>query len=156
MLGQHGGDAVGEVGRVAAPVGFTIQRRAYAHIGGDVGDGHDDPPSAVAVGLGVDCVVVVARVFRIDGDQRDACQVLARRLRRPGLVGFLDHRFREFIRHAVGVHGDNGGRARIIQPADDFNDVRPARAIAAGGARLDAHDVAILRVAGGALLVDEL
>jgi hypothetical protein len=53
------------------------------------------------------------------------------------------------------MHRDDRRSAWIIQPADHFHDARTARAIATGRACLDAHDVAILRVAGVALLDDE-
>jgi hypothetical protein len=46
---------------------------------GDVGDGDDEHPSAavarIAVGLGVDGVVVVAGIRRVDGDERQRAQI---------------------------------------------------------------------------------
>ena len=48
---------------------------------GDVGDGDEHDPAAgvlrVGVGLGVDGVVMVARISRIDGDQRHVAQIRA-------------------------------------------------------------------------------
>ncbi len=80
-LGQHRHDAVGEIDRVAALQRLAVERRARADIGGDVGDGDGDDDAAgvllVGVGLGVDGVVMVLGVGRVDGDQRQVAEVLA-------------------------------------------------------------------------------
>jgi hypothetical protein len=72
-LGQHGLDAVGEVGGVALLARLAVQIGVGADVGGDVGDGDPDDPAAgvlrVLVTLGVDGVVVIAGVGRVDGDQ---------------------------------------------------------------------------------------
>ncbi len=63
------------------------------HVGGDVGDGDGDDVAAgvawVGVGLGVDRVVMVLGVGRVDGDERDVPPVLAALERDlAGLLGF--------------------------------------------------------------------
>ncbi len=73
-LGQHRHDAVGEIDRVAALHRLAVERRARPHIPGDVGDGDRDDEAAgiarVGIRLGVDRVVVVLGIGRVDGDQR--------------------------------------------------------------------------------------
>ncbi len=110
----------------------------------------------MAIGFRIDGVVMVARVFRVDGDERDLCEVFAWRLGGLRLVGFVDDSFREFVRYAMRVHRDDGGRARIIQPAENFDDAGAARTIATGRPGLDAHEIAIRRVLGVGALDDEL
>ena len=81
-LRQHRHDPVGEIDRVAALERLPIEGRAGADIGRDVGDGDgDDEPAGVAgigIGRGMDRVVVVLGVGRIDGDERQRAPVLAR------------------------------------------------------------------------------
>ena len=76
---------------------------AGADIGRHIGDGDPhDPAAGLAVGLGIDGVVVVARVHRIDGDEGDVAQVLAAgQRRRLGRLGFLFGGFGEAGRDAV-------------------------------------------------------
>jgi hypothetical protein len=80
-FGQHRLHPVGEVDAVALLAGLLVERRARADVGGDVGDGDPHHPAldilGVVVGVGVDGVVVVAGVHRVDGDQRQVAQVLA-------------------------------------------------------------------------------
>ena len=82
-LRQHRHDAVGEIDRVAALQRLAVERRAGPDIGRDIGDRDGDDDAAgvvrVAVGLGVDGVVMVLGVGRIDGDQRQVAPVLAAR-----------------------------------------------------------------------------
>src|SRR3546814_10218823 len=56
-------------------------RAARRHVMGDIGDGDDGMPAAlvggIVVRLGEHRVVMVAGVFRVDGDQRNLAQVLA-------------------------------------------------------------------------------
>ena len=81
-LRQHRHDAVGEIDRVAALERFPIHRHARLNVSGDVGDGDGDDESARVLGigieLGVDGVVVILRVGRIDRDERQLAPVLAR------------------------------------------------------------------------------
>jgi hypothetical protein len=127
-FGQHGLDAVGEVGRVALGARLAVQRRAGPDVGGDVGDGDPDDPAAgvllVLVALGEDGVVVVAGVGRVDGDERDIAQVVAALQRRQVLVlGLLLDRVGEAGRDAVGVDGDQGGGAGVVLLADLLQDL---------------------------------
>ena len=90
-LGQHRHDAVGEIDRVAALHRLAVERRAGPDIPADIGDGDGDDEAAgigrVRVGLGVDRVVMVLGVGRVDGDERQLAPVLAA-LERRRLGGF--------------------------------------------------------------------
>ena len=110
----------------------------------------------MAVRLGIDGVVMIACIFRIDGDQRDGGEVFAWRLRRAGLLCFLDHGFRELVRHAMRVHGDQRGRAWIVDMSQNVGDTGAARAVSTRGARLDTHEIAIAGITRIATLDDEL
>ena len=80
-LRQHRHDPVGEIDRVAALQRLAVERRAGPHIGRDVGDRDRDDEAARVVGIvvrrGMDGVVVVLGVGRIDGDERQRAPVLA-------------------------------------------------------------------------------
>ncbi|MNI36929.1 hypothetical protein D3C73_909970 [compost metagenome] len=134
-LGQHGLDPVGEIGRVALGPRLAVQRGIRADIGGDVGDGDPDDPAAfvrgVFIALGIDGVVMIARVGGVDGDEGDVAQVLASLQRRHVLVlGLALDGLGEAGRHAVGVDGDDGGGARIILAADALQDLAALGAVA--------------------------
>ena len=54
-------------------------------------------------------IVMVARVFRIDGDQRNGAQIgAAARIDRLGRLGFVDHRFGKFGRECRGREWRSG------------------------------------------------
>ena len=134
-LRQHRHDAVGEVDRVAALACFSVDLAVGADVEADIGNGDDRVEAAFAVGLGPDGVVVVARVGRVDGDDRQVAQVLAvilaeRQLR--GELGFGERLLAEHVRDAVLVDGDQAeglGRERI---AEDFEDLDAGARRAAG------------------------
>ena len=77
-LRQHRHDAVGKVDRIAALERGAVERRAGPHIMRHVGDSDTDDVTAriarVGVGLGMDGVVMVLGVRRVDGDERDLRQ----------------------------------------------------------------------------------
>ena len=77
FLGQHRHHAVGEIDAVAARPRLAVELGAGADVETDVGDRDDRVPAALAVGLGPDRVVMVARVLGIDRDDRQMRQVLA-------------------------------------------------------------------------------
>ena len=87
-LRQHRHDAVGEIDRIAALERLPVERRAGPDVSGDVGDRDGDDEAArvlgIGIGRGVDRVVVVLGVGRIDGDERQRAPVLARRASRTG------------------------------------------------------------------------
>ena len=72
-LRQHRHDAVGEIDRIAALERLAVERRARPHIMRDVGDGDGEDMTArvvrIGIGDGVNRVVVVLGVDRIDGDE---------------------------------------------------------------------------------------
>jgi hypothetical protein len=76
-FGQHRHHAVGEVDRVAALARLAVDLAAGADVEADVGDRDDAREAALPVGLGPDRIVVVARVGRVDRDDRQVAQVLA-------------------------------------------------------------------------------
>ena len=71
-LGEHGLHPVGEIDAVGLFAGLLVQGRGRPDIGRDIGDGDPDHAAAGIVGgvvrLGVDRVIVVASVGRVDGD----------------------------------------------------------------------------------------
>ena len=81
------------------------------HVERDVSDGDMQDEAAfvggIAVRLGMDRVVVIFRVRRIDGDEGNVAPVLAalegRRLR---VLGFAQRFLREDLQNLVGLHGD--------------------------------------------------
>ena len=88
-LGQHRHDAIGEIDGIAADARLAVERRAGAHIGGDIGDGDDDLDAAfirrIVIGLGPHRIVMIARVRRIDGDERHDRADRSRLARAKGL-----------------------------------------------------------------------
>ncbi len=74
---QHRLDRAGDVGAVAAPPRLLVEQRARLDVGGDVGD-VDPDPGAVALALGGDGVVEVARGGGVDGEGRKRGEVAPR------------------------------------------------------------------------------
>lgn len=71
-LGEHGDDAIDEVGRIATAAGFGIEGGTGLHIVRHVGDVDPEPPAAGPGGFERDRVVEVLGVVRIDRDHRVA------------------------------------------------------------------------------------
>ena len=124
--------------------------------GGDVGDGHPDDEAAlvglVVVGMGVDGVVVVAGVHRVDGHERQVAQVLAARKGRfDGGLGLGFGGFGEARRDTVAVDGDQRGRARVVLGPDHLQHLAGLGTIAAAvRADLGQDEVAFLELVGDA------
>ena len=129
FLRQHGNDPPREVDRGGTLVGVLVQRLTGLDVMADVGDGDDETPAAhrrlppaLLVGLAVDGIVEVARVFAVDGDQRHVAQVDAMlavggaQLFRQGR-GMGQRLGRELVRHLVLAHGDLDLHARIVDLA---------------------------------------
>jgi hypothetical protein len=94
---------------------------------GHIGDGDPDDMAAgvlrIVIGMGVDRVVPVARIGRVDGDERQVAQVLAPAKAR-GFAGvrLRDHGVGEGVGNAVFMDRDQADglrRAGIAQPLDD-------------------------------------
>src|ERR1700731_354084 len=70
-LRQHWHDTVGKIDRIAAILRLAIERRAWPHIGGDIRDGDAQNKAAgigwIGVALGVDRVVMILGIRRVDG-----------------------------------------------------------------------------------------
>ena len=142
-LRQHGHHELGEIDRVAALIGFGIQRSAGLHIGGYVRNGNPQTPAAATLGFTEDGVIEVAGIFPVYGDQRQGTQIDAT------LFGFLRHLFaqtgdllghllRPGMRDTVGTQGNFNLHARghvLAQHVQYGTD----RVDAGVGALVDAH-----------------
>ena len=132
-LRQHRHHAVGEIDRVAALQRLAVERRARPHVVRDVGDGDGEDVAAgivrIGIGRGMDRVVVVLGVDRIDGDERELAPVLA-----AGEIGGLRRmrlglrRDRKHMRDVVGVDGDQADRALALDRAEPLLDARGRQA----------------------------
>ena len=123
------------------------------HVEGHVGDGDDRFEAAfvggVFVGFGPDRVVVIARVGRVDGDERDFAQVdAAFDGGRRRAFGFVDDVGGELIGDAVGVDGDQADRLGFRHAADAFDDARARLAHGAPGQGFAEDEFAVERAAG--------
>ena len=95
----------------------------------DVGDGDGEDVAAgivrIGIGRGMDRVVVVLGVDRIDGDERELAPVLA-----AGEIGGARRvrlglrRDRKHMRNVVGVDGDQADRALALDRAEPLLDAR--------------------------------
>ena len=121
FFGQHRYDSIGEINAVAARLGLAVELGAGPHVETDVGNRDDCVPSAVAVRLGPDRVIMIARVGRIDGDDRQMRQVfpVPQRLRRNSMC-LVDRLLAKLMRSPSLWNRDqaeapwpNGRRARI-------------------------------------------
>ncbi len=120
----------------------------------------------IGIGRGMHRVVMILRVGRIDGDERQLAPVLAafqrRRLRVPRPRA--PRRRRECLRNFVGVDRDQADRLFARQRAQPLLHLAGGEAIAARAHEIDADEVAVLGAAGirwrdvqfaaGLLLVD--
>ncbi len=81
LLRQHGHDALGEIHRVAAHLGFSIQRRADLHVARYVGNRHVELPATreqtqfARLGFAVDRIVEVTSIFAVNGHERQMAQI---------------------------------------------------------------------------------
>ena len=138
---EHGDDAVGEVGGVAAAAGLAVEGAAGADVGGDVGDGDPDDVAPgvlrVVVGVGEDGVVVVAGVGGVDGDEGERAQVLAlAEGQRARGFGLGEGGLGELVGDAVLVDGDERDGFRRGRVAEAGGDAGARQAVRAGLADL--------------------
>ena len=133
-FGQHRDDPVGKIDRIAALAGFAVQRAARAHVVADIRDGDDGAVAALAVRFGPDRVIVVARIGRIDREDRDAAQIFAFVLVKRQLgctLRLLQRLGRKDMRNAMLGNGDQTEIARCERIAVDLDNLeRRARALA--------------------------
>ena len=95
---------------------------------GDIGNGDQHDVAAriafVVIQPGPYRIVMIARIGRIDGDQRNGAQVgPAARIDRLCRLGVLDHRSGKFGCNAMVVNGDQAdgsGRIHAAYALDDF------------------------------------
>ncbi len=114
LLRQHGHDSLGEVHRVAANLGFSIQRRADFHVARYVGHAQVKLPATgeqaqfARLGFAINRVVEIASVFAVDGHKRQVAQVYAIFLVllfdfRLELRSFLEYSLRPHVRNIVSA-----------------------------------------------------
>ena len=116
------------------------------------GDGEDVPAGIVRIGVGrgMDRVVVVLGVDRIDGDERELPPVLAAgEIGGPRRVSLGLGGNRKHMRDVVGVDGDEAHRALALDRAEPFLDARGRQAEPAVLRDADGDQVAVLGVLGG-------
>ena len=127
---QHRDHLRREVDRVAAAARFVIQRGAWTHIVADVGDRDPQAPATAAFFLAVHGVVEVARIFTVDGDQRQFAQIDAALLGRfrhllAEIGHLLFHLRRPGMRDLMGAQRDvhrHAGAHFIAEDLDDLAD----------------------------------
>ena len=127
FLGQHRHHAVGEIDAVAARPRLAVELATGPDVEADVGDGDDRVPAALVVvrRLGPDRVVMVARIGRIDGDDRQMRQVLALAQRLLGhTVRLVDRLLLELMPQPVLVDRDQAEAARRERVAEHRIDPR--------------------------------
>lgn len=119
----------------------------------DIGDGDQQPPAALLIGLAVDGIIEIARIGAVHGHQRNAAQIDA-----AGLVAIFHaraeagagrfHRIGPARGNAVAADGDLDFHARRHVLAQHLAD--PAQRRAALARRLDDvghHDLVVLHLA---------
>ena len=126
-LGQHRDHAIGEIDRIAAPVGLVVERAARDHVRRHIGD-RDQQPPALGRAFTEHRVIEVARVGAIDRDQRGTTQVdtpALRRLRHLGqqAVDLGQQLVRPVLRDIVRTDRDVGCHARGQMIAEDLGDL---------------------------------
>ncbi|OIQ76459.1 hypothetical protein GALL_418570 [mine drainage metagenome] len=114
---QHRHHAVREIAGVAAPPRLAVKRRPRRDVMRDIGDRDPEDMAAlvlgVVIGMRMDRIVMVARVRRVDRDQRQAAQILAvAQARGVHRVRLGDHVVGEIVGDAVLVDGNKRDRAR--------------------------------------------
>ena len=123
LLRQHRDHALREVHRVAANLGFGIQRRTDFHVAGNVGNRHVQLPAAgeqaqlARLGFAEYGVIEVAGIFAVNGDERQMTQVDAFLFVfffdfRLQPARFLKDSFRPDMRNVVGAQGNIDFHAR--------------------------------------------
>ena len=121
------------------------------HIGGDIGDGDGDAEAAaigrVVVGLGMDRVIMVAGIGRIDGDERAAGSDRGGRFARRWLScdASAKHRRRKLVGDGVLVNGDERDVALVVGSAEALADPGEQEAAAAVLDELGLDQLARLR-----------
>ena len=149
-VGQHGHNAVGKVAGIAALQRLAVERAAGAHIMGDIGNRH---PQDMATGIGGvvirhrgDSVIAVARIGRVDGDQREVAQIGAlAKLHGFGSGGGLDHLIGEGVGDAMFMNGNQRHglwRARVANAGDDARLAQAHTVFGSGRLGLDQFAIA--------------
>ena len=133
-LRQHRHDPVGEIDRVAAAQGFTVEGAARSDIPGDIGDRDNQAPTSgigrVPIGFGPHRIIEIARVAAVDRDQRQRAQIgPARGTDRCGRFGLRNRRFRELIGNAKGGDRQPADHAGVVRRSEPIDDPRPRSSV---------------------------
>ncbi len=161
MLRQHRHDAIREIDRIAAFARAGVQRRARSDIGRHISDRHPDDPAArvarIVVRQCADRIVMIARIVRIDGDQRQMPQIgpIAQH-RRARLRRLGDLLIRKPDRNVMRGDGEDRGGARMVGPTDHFDDLGLARPRSMPARQGFGHDEIAIRRAARMLAFDEI
>ena len=132
FVGQHRDDAVGEIDAVAARARFAVEFGSGADVEADVGNRDDRVPAVAVIARRCpDRVVMVARIFGVDRDDREMGEVFAlaqRELR--DLMCFIDRFTAKLVAQAVLGDRDHREAARRERVAEHRVDPRghPRRA----------------------------
>ena len=106
------------------------------------------PPGLCGIGVGPreHRVVVVAGVYRIDGDEGHVAPVLAVARGATGRAASASPQglAAEFVRDAMGMNGDEAHRLLARKRAEPLLDVRGRQAEPTAAADLDGDEVALL------------
>ena len=140
---KHVNGALREIHRRRTLVAFQIERAAFGHVVGDVGDVDAQPVVAVRQHLEADRVVEIARVLAVDGDRHGRTEIRA-----PDDVFGADRHEPESlfdgglavrVGNAVLADDDLGVDALLVDIAEHLDDL-PDRAARGGGPRRDLHE----------------
>ena len=92
---------------------------------------------------------MVARIGRVDGEERNVAQVRARlEPLMPGGIGVFQHIVRESIGDAMRMDCDEADRTRIVAVAKDFADAGAGEPIVLAGKGFGEDEIAVLRFSG--------
>src|SRR5439155_23390715 len=76
-FGQHRDHSVRKINTVSAPARLAIERAVGTHVSGNVGNVNSESPALVVGLVHINCVVKIARVIRVDGDDEFFSQIFA-------------------------------------------------------------------------------
>ena len=130
FFGQHRNHAARKIDAGGAVVGVNVNRTAGFHVMADICNSDQQTPTLAAPHFGrlaIDRIIKVARVFTVNGDQRNIGQVntaqLVSRADRIGQgTGQRQCAVAELMRNAVFSDGDFNFHAGIVKLAQNFRD----------------------------------
>ena len=142
---EHRNDAVGKVDRISALASLAVERTARTNVVGHIRNRHDRIEATITVRLGPDRIVMVARICRVDGHDRQMAQVFTivfRNWQFRCQLCFVQRFLRENVGDAVLGNCDQAEAARGQRIAEHLDNVHAAARTLAR--RLDHHELAFL------------